>query len=54
MSADDDADCVEHVWELTDVVIGRRGADQASVCLRCGAPRYEPGQAALRDTRPPL
>lgn len=43
-----------HEWRLTDVIVGTRGADNASDCTRCGALQYEPGQAALRDRRPPL
>lgn len=56
MGKDDDEDCPEHVWVLEEVVIGRAGggADTGSVCARCGTARYEPGQAALGDTRPPL
>jgi hypothetical protein len=54
MGVDDDADCVEHVWELAEVNLSAAGADRASICSRCGTPRYEPGQAALVDRRPPL
>jgi hypothetical protein len=54
MGADDDADCVEHIWVLGEVSVSGRGADTASTCARCGVPRYEPGQAALRDARPAL
>lgn len=55
----DDGRCEEspdgrHEWVLTDVLVGRRGADTASSCRWCGVPQYEPGQAALRDRRPPL
>jgi hypothetical protein len=52
---DDDSDC-EHDWLLDEISIGRtgKGADTASTCTRCDAVQYEPGQAALRDTRPPL
>lgn len=49
---DDDADCVEHVFELTEVVIGR-GADLVDTCTRCGAVSVEPSQATDR-ARPPL
>lgn len=55
----DDAACEEsptgaHAWELDEVNVSLRGADTASLCVHCGTPRYEPGQAALRDRRPPL
>lgn len=53
MGADDDADCVEHVWELTEIGLHRRALDMGFECGRCGTPRYEPGQAA-RAARPPL
>jgi hypothetical protein len=54
MGSDDDADCVEHVWVLTEVNLSAGGADQVHTCGRCGTPRYQPGQAALVDRRPPL
>lgn len=54
MGADDDGDCVEHVWQLKEIHLTATGADQVQVCARCGAPRYQPGQAALADRRPPL
>ncbi|WP_165764007.1 hypothetical protein [Nocardioides sp. PD653] len=54
MGADDDVDCVGHLFDLREVVVTGRGADQVRVCVRCGAPAYEPGQAALKDRRPPL
>lgn len=50
---DDDEDC-EHQWVLEEVVASARGADQVSVCSVCGTPAYAAGQAAVRDTRPPL
>lgn len=53
MGLDDDTDCL-HVFDLEQVVVTARGADKVMVCNRCGAPAYEPGQAALRDRRPPL
>lgn len=53
MGADDDADCVEHVWELRELGLRRRRMDVTSVCARCGAVRYEPAQATDR-ARPPL
>jgi hypothetical protein len=47
--------CAEgHDWVLTEANLTGRGADQIHVCSRCGATAYQPGQAALRDTRPPL
>ena len=54
MGKDDDADCPGHVWILDELHVSGRGADAVSVCARCGAIRPEPGQAALRDRRPPL
>lgn len=54
MGADDDADCVEHVWVLAEIGESHGQLDMASVCQRCGAVDYEPGQAALGDRRPPL
>lgn len=54
MGLDDDTDCVEHDWVLTEANLTSKGADAAEVCGRCGAVRYRPGQAAVRDTRPPL
>lgn len=53
MGADDDADCVEHVWGLVEVMLTSRGAEMASTCDRCGAVSYEPSQAAAR-VRPAL
>jgi len=47
--------CVgEHDWVLTEANLTTKGADQTHVCSRCEATAYQPGQAALRDTRPPL
>lgn len=43
-----------HVWILSEVHGTLRGADTTSVCRCCGVPAYEPGQAAVRDRRPPL
>lgn len=51
---DNDEDCPGHVWVLTGVHVTGRGADTVSSCNLCGAVRPEPGQAALRDRRPPL
>lgn len=50
---DDDEDCV-HEFALEEVAVSARGADQVQVCRLCGTPAYGPGQAAVRDTRPPL
>jgi hypothetical protein len=36
VSSDDDADCVEHVWQLQGVVLGG-GVHTDYVCVRCGA-----------------
>lgn len=54
MSADDDLDCVEHVWGLTEAILTSRGAEKVKSCDRCEAIAYEPGQAAELDRRPPL
>lgn len=43
----------EHDWQLDEVHVTTRGADRGVSCW-CGATSYVPGQAALRDTRPPL
>jgi hypothetical protein len=34
---DDDADCVEHVWELQGVTFGSDGATEDYACTRCPA-----------------
>lgn len=41
MTADDDADCVEHVWAMSQLhlTVGQSGAGY--VCTRCGAPSYD-------------
>lgn len=41
MGVDDDADCVEHVWELGELNLTLDGADQGLVCTRCGAVTLE-------------
>ena len=51
MGADDDADCVEHVWELRQLHLTLDHAGQAYECSRCGAVRYDDAQDAAR---PPL
>lgn len=53
MGRDDDADCVEHVWGLGEVVVTATGAEKVSTCARCPAVSYEPSQAAVR-ARPAL
>lgn len=53
MTASDDGDCV-HDWQLVEAVFTLRGADQVHECSRCPAVSYAPGQAAVRDRRPPL
>lgn len=50
MGADDDADCVEHVWVLAGLHLSiERGAEQTKRCERCGAVTYEPDR--IRETR---
>ena len=46
-------DC-DHTWELVEVAADNTGANQVKHCTKCGSVRYEPGQAALGDERPPL
>lgn len=51
MGADDDADCVEHVWVLAELHLTLIHTGAAQNCSRCGAIRY----GDLRDpARPPL
>ncbi len=50
----DDRGCIEHDWHLVEAILGSRGADQVYECSWCPAVTYQPGQAALRDVRPPL
>lgn len=47
------AEC-EHQWQLVEVHADQRGADRELHCALCPAVTYQPAQAALRDTRPPL
>lgn len=54
MGADDDGDCAGHVWVLTDLHPTSHGMQRAEECARCGTVQYDGGQAAVRDTRPPL
>lgn len=37
MGRDDDADCVEHVWELRGVTFADDGATEDYACARCPA-----------------
>lgn len=46
--------CVEHDWHLVEAFLTSRGADQVYECSRCPAVTYTPGEAAVRDRRPPL
>lgn len=41
MGDDDDASCVEHVWELQQVIADETGARLVHECVRCGAVEYE-------------
>lgn len=41
MGADDDADCVEHVWVLTGATFALDGAHLEYACERCGAVMVE-------------
>ena len=53
MASDARSDC-EHDWQLQEVVVSGRGADQVVACPVCGLVGYGAGQAAVRDTWPPL
>lgn len=51
MGADDDGNCVEHVYDLAQVHLMAGGVDVVKTCTRCGAPAYvvdRPGQDAAR------
>lgn len=48
---DDDADCVEHDWQLEELHLTLDGAAMGLRCARCGAISYEPSQSG---DRPPL
>ena len=50
MSADDDSDCIEHVWVLSEVVCTFRGTEEVHTCRRCGALRYREG-SGRKNTR---
>ena len=50
---DDDADCVEHVFELVELHLTVGGTQETRVCTRCGAPAVVTDQEA-RAARPPL
>ena len=41
MGADDDADCVEHVWKLTGATFADDGAHLDYACTRCDAVMVE-------------
>lgn len=41
VGADDDGDCVEHIWELDELHLTLDGADQWLVCTRCGTVTLE-------------
>jgi hypothetical protein len=52
MGADDDADCVEHIWVLDELHLSLDGAAQGLVCTRCAAVTFEgagQGRSALPD-----
>ena len=48
MGADEDADCVGHVWQITGVALLRGGAHTEYVCVRCKAVLF----VAPRDVMP--
>ncbi|MCZ4497909.1 MAG: hypothetical protein JWQ74_462 [Marmoricola sp.] len=51
MGLDDDEDCVEHVWALTELDLSvERGAQQAKHCVRCPAVLFvpDPARATVR------
>lgn len=52
VGADDDADCVEHVYGLVQLHPTSAGMQRVKVCGRCGAIAYESGGQAA--TRPAL
>jgi hypothetical protein len=62
VGVDDDADCVEHVWELQGIHLSLvRGVEQEEACVRCGTARYvtddlrnDPRRPKLPPTRPLL
>lgn len=45
---DDDAECVDHVWQLEELHLTLDGAAMASTCARCGAVSYEPSGSTDR------
>lgn len=50
MAEDDDADCVEHVWQLAGVALipGQGATDY--VCTRCAATLYVPAGQPMPNT----
>lgn len=54
MSLDDDQDCPGHEWVVHELRGTRQGMERDERCTACGAVRYVPAQAAVRDARPPL
>jgi hypothetical protein len=55
VTLDDDADCVEHVWVLTELHLSiRHGGDMAERCERCDAIRYAQDPVRTDPRRPPL
>lgn len=51
MTADDDADCVEHEWGVAQLHLSvERGTEQVKRCTRCPAVAYVPDTGrATRD-----
>lgn len=41
MGADDDADCVEHVWAMVGMTCGWDGTHIEWACERCGVPMVQ-------------
>ena len=50
VSAGNEANCIEHVWER-DELYRPLGGEIASMCLRCGVVKFEP---ADHDHGPPV
>jgi hypothetical protein len=48
VGVDDDGDCGEHVWVLTELHLTLDHAGQAHACTSCGAIRYDDAQEAAR------
>lgn len=49
MGADDDTDCVEHVWRLRGVVLDR-GAELEYECTRCNTVTLQLGNQPFPQT----